>query len=241
VLDELEAIIAQLNGLLSVSLDEDGELRDLDLGLDRNPIGALIPFAGNTAPAGWLACDGAQRSRVTNKALFEVIGTTYGAGDGSTTFNLPNMRGRFPLGVAASGTGSTLGETGGSLNHTHSGAAHTHTWSQSGITTSSNGGFSTNTGTNGGHTHGVSGNTSGGSTGVLVAGSPDDEDVALTSHTHSFSVTSGSAGDHSHSVSNGDHTHSVSTSGTTSSSGTGDTGTANPPFLALAMIIFCGI
>lgn len=62
------------------------------------PSGALMPFAGHTAPAGWLLCYGQAVSRTTYVALFNVLGTTYGVGDGSTTYNLPDMRGRVPAG-----------------------------------------------------------------------------------------------------------------------------------------------
>lgn len=60
--------------------------------------GAVLSFAMVTAPTGWLACDGAAVSRTTYAALFTAIGTTYGAGDGSTTFNLPDLRGEFVRG-----------------------------------------------------------------------------------------------------------------------------------------------
>lgn len=78
------------------------------------------------APAGWLLCDGSAVSRATYAALFAVIGTTYGNGNGSTTFNLPDRRGRFGLGKAAAGTGSVLGSSGGTLDHNHSVPAHAH-------------------------------------------------------------------------------------------------------------------
>lgn len=60
-------------------------------GGDTNPIGSVIAFAGSNAPVGYLMCDGSAVSRTTYADLFAVIGTTYGAGDGSTTFNLPKM------------------------------------------------------------------------------------------------------------------------------------------------------
>lgn len=82
-------------------------------------VGTSVDFRGGTAPDGWLLEDGAAVSRTTYSDLFNVIGTTYGSGDGSTTFNLPDSRGRFRLGKAVSGTGSSLGEAGGSLDHTH--------------------------------------------------------------------------------------------------------------------------
>ena len=63
------------------------------------PSGILVPFAGNTAPDDWLLCDGSAVSRTTYSSLFAVIATTYGAGDGSTTFTLPDLRGRMALGL----------------------------------------------------------------------------------------------------------------------------------------------
>jgi len=62
------------------------------------PAGAVMPFAMNSAPAGWLAADGTAVSRSTYAALFSAIGTTYGVGDGSTTFALPDLRGIFVRG-----------------------------------------------------------------------------------------------------------------------------------------------
>jgi microcystin-dependent protein len=89
------------------------------------PSGAIMAFGGTTAPGGYLLCDGSAISRATYAALFSVIGTTYGIGDGSTTFDLPDLRQRFPLGKAASGTGNTLGGTGGTIDHIHD-ITHTH-------------------------------------------------------------------------------------------------------------------
>lgn len=71
-------------------------------------------YAGKTAPSGWLLCDGSAVSRTTYSALYDAIGTTYGSGDGSTTFNLPNMSGRVPVGVSSP---YKLGATGGEATH----------------------------------------------------------------------------------------------------------------------------
>jgi microcystin-dependent protein len=68
------------------------------------PTGAVVAFAGATPPTGWLLCDGSAVSRTTYVGLFGVIGTAWGTGDGSTSFNLPDMRGRFLRGVD-NGTG----------------------------------------------------------------------------------------------------------------------------------------
>ena len=72
-------------------------------------VGAVIAFAGSTSPAGWLLCDGSAVSRTEYAALFAVIGTTYGSGNGSTTFNLPNLTDKFIQGNATSGTVKTAG------------------------------------------------------------------------------------------------------------------------------------
>ena len=71
---------------------------------DLLPIGSYIQFAGSQAPAGFLVCNGGAISRTTYSKLFAVIGTTYGSGDGSTTFNLPNLTDRFLQGSTTSGT-----------------------------------------------------------------------------------------------------------------------------------------
>jgi len=73
------------------------------------PIGSYIQFAGSQAPAGFLVCNGGEISRTTYSALFAVIGTTYGSGDGSTTFNLPNLTDRFLQGSGTSGTVKNAG------------------------------------------------------------------------------------------------------------------------------------
>lgn len=64
------------------------------------PPGVMFPFGGTAAPSGYLICDGTAISRQTYAALFAAIGTTHGAGDGSTTFNLPDMQGRVAVGLA---------------------------------------------------------------------------------------------------------------------------------------------
>ena len=76
---------------------------------DALPIGSYIQFAGSQAPAGFLVCNGGEISRTTYSALFDVIGTTYGSGDGSTTFNLPNLTDRFLQGSTTSGTVKNAG------------------------------------------------------------------------------------------------------------------------------------
>jgi microcystin-dependent protein len=93
------------------------------------PVGTVLPFAGTAEPAGYLFCFGQAVSRTTYAALFTALSTTYGVGDGSTTFNLPDLRGRVPAGQDDMGgvsadrltspiNGDTLGAVGGAEGHT---------------------------------------------------------------------------------------------------------------------------
>ena len=90
------------------------------------PVGSLELFAGSSIPANYLACDGTAYSRTTYAGLYGVIGTSWGAGDGSTTFNVPDFRGRFPVGAGqgstheggGTGTNRVLAATGGAETHT---------------------------------------------------------------------------------------------------------------------------
>ena len=74
------------------------------------PVGTILPWSQATAPNGFLKCDGSAVSRATYAALFEVVGTTYGSGDGSTTFNIPNLTSRVPV---AANTSTSVGQAGG--------------------------------------------------------------------------------------------------------------------------------
>lgn len=118
------------------------------------PIGVVSDFAGAAAPTGWLLCYGQAVSRTTYAALFAAIGTAYGAGDGTTTFNIPDCRGRASagkddMGGTAAGrltsptlAGSTLGATGGAQTHQLTIAqlaAHNHGVNDSGHSHSYNG------------------------------------------------------------------------------------------------------
>lgn len=85
--------------------------------------GMMIDYASTSAPSGWLICNGAAVSRTTYANLFAAIGTTWGSGDGATTFNLPNLSRRVTLGSGGSATspafaGTTVGSTGGEEVHT---------------------------------------------------------------------------------------------------------------------------
>jgi len=92
------------------------------------PVGCVIPFAGAAAPTGWLLCQGQAISRTTYAQLFSVIGTTYGSGDGKTTFNLPDMRGRVAVGSDANLPGAQCGETAHKLGISEI-PSHSHPYS----------------------------------------------------------------------------------------------------------------
>lgn len=245
ITNEFESIIAQFKALWLAEHNEDGthlvEARELAL----TPVGAITAFGGTSAPDGWVLCNGDQVSRVTYQGLFSIIGTTYGAGDGSTTFNLPDLRQRFPLGKAAAGTGSALAATGGAIDHTHTGASHTH-----GAGTLAAASHTHAAGTLAGpshshsipnqaaHTHTVSGSTANESAHTHDSGSYSADETTSSSnntasgldfgspvyaHTHDIIGTSGAGSAHSHTAgtlaadSGGSHDHG----GSTGSSGTG--------------------
>lgn len=223
--EEFDNLVAQLRGFFSISFNEDGTLQGLDLGLTSVPIGAISQYAGATAPSGWLFCAGDAVSRVTYKSLFEVIGTTYGSGDGSTTFNLPDLRERFAYGKATAGV---LGATGGAAGHAHSISAsgdHTHSIDD--------------------HAHSISGENDHTHTGTTDA-TGDTAQISsgavtiipVAAHTHAF-ATDG-AGSHSHGGATGTTSISANANGDHSHGGATGSATALPPYVTLNYIILAG-
>lgn len=159
----------------------------IDLAL---PAGVTVPYAGATSPTGWLLCNGQAVSRTSYSRLFAAIGTTYGQGDGSTTFNVPDLRECNPVGIGKRASGVTnhneltlggfqddqyqqhshgVGGSTGATQPTFTGTAHSHSFTPSGSVASHNHQF-TPEGDVSAHSHGLNG------------------------HTHSFSWT----GSHSH-------------------------------------------
>ena len=138
-------------------------------------IGTIITFPVNVTPTGFLECNGTLISRTAYADLFAVIGTTYGAGDGSTTFKIPDLRGEFIRGFD-NGRGVDAGRTIGSSQADAYGS-HSHTGS---------------TNSTGAHTHGYTGN---------VANQNSSIDIGFGSSNGVFgAATTSSAGAHSHTV-----------------------------------------
>ena len=162
------------------------------------PAGSMFEFGGSTAPAGYLICNGSLVSRTTYARLFDAIGVTWGPGDGSTTFAIPDTRGRVPVcsGPGSGLTSRTLAALGGEENHqltTAELASHSHTNSASSGTQSAN------------HTHTeyTSNQSNNGSAGVQFTTSPNGGGNVATSqttstesatHTHTITVTVNSSG-----------------------------------------------
>lgn len=178
-----------------------------------NPTGTIIAFGGTTAPPGYLNCDASAVSRTTYAALFTAIGTTWGVGNGTTTFNLPPAR-VVLVGSGGSGTATlanTVGSTGGEETHaltSAENAAHTH--DGSGLSAASDGA----------HTHVE--NIDGGS--VTTVG---DHIVGTASAGTGRASASSTA-------SGGSHTHTIS--GSTGSSGSG---TAHNIMQPSAVVLMC--
>ena len=176
--------------------------------------GSIQMFAGSVAPNGWLICNGDTVSRSAYNNLFKVIGTTYGVGNSNTTFTLPDMRGRCPIGVGTgtSLTARTLGSSVGAETATLSEAnmaSHTHA-----TTVGTQSANHTHTGTSGtvsaDHTHGWGRN-------VGSSGSYGLRDGANRS-ANGTPNTQGANQDHSHATTTGtesaNHTHTVTNSST---------------------------
>ena len=104
---------------VGVSLDVTGKMKQDNIVARLTPAGSLVQFAGGSIPAGWLLAAGQAVSRTTYADLFAAIAVIYGAGDGATTFNLPNMQGRVPVGVdTADAAFVGLNTKGGTQTHT---------------------------------------------------------------------------------------------------------------------------
>lgn len=171
------------------------------------PTGTIWQYAAGSAPSGWLICDGSAVNRTTYAALFAAISTTYGAGDGSTTFNVPDLVRRTPVGK---GSSDSLGNSDGiaaasrTLTHTHSVPAHYHgmgTGSTAAVDISHTHASSSVSGTVGGsdgtHTHNIVAreNSTASNAGSLMRASATGTLNDVTSgttgsgHGHSFSLT----------------------------------------------------
>lgn len=204
------------------------------------PVGSISIFASNNIPAGWLACRGQLVSRIEYADLFSVIGVTYGNGDGSTTFAVPNLQARVPVGLSTTDTEfDIIGKTGGEKSvtltesqmpsHNHSQNSHSHS---GGTDNQGQHGHISSIGSAGFHNHSYQVSTGGtrasGTSGTLV------------SNTGS---STGGNGTHSHSISiepNGGHSHNVtinSTTATNNPTGGGQAHTNLQPYITMNYII----
>ena len=134
------------------------------------PVGSTMRWKTSTAPAGWLVCGGQAVSRTVYSALFSLLGTTYGVGDGSSTFNLPNSTDRMNIGA---GNLYSLGSTGGSkdaivVSHTHTATSVVSDPSHSHLTGSSGAG-APNGANLSGVGYGTTNSTGSATTGITVA------------------------------------------------------------------------
>ncbi|MFZ9891086.1 MAG: phage tail protein [Ilumatobacteraceae bacterium] len=145
------------------------------------PSGVILPYGGATAPTGWLLCDGSTKSRTDYADLFAAIGTAHGSGDGSTTFHLPDLRGRFLRGVSGASTNDpdrttrTAANTGGNTGNLV-GSVQDNATKKNGLAATAQNSTVTGT-TNIAHTHGAS------------SLSVDNTNLA-----HSHSITTGANG-----------------------------------------------
>ena len=182
-------------------------LRNVSLGDSGTPAGAVIPYAGTTAPSGWLLCDGAAISRTTYSSLYTSIGTNHGAGDGVATFNIPDLRQRFILGKSISGIGAILGTIGGTIDHSHTLPAHYHAMGTGADLNIASGGAHW---TDIGHSH---------SAGTTGAGTAHTHANTLatdtgTAHTHAHTLGTDTVAAHVHDIAHG---HTASSSATSHS------------------------
>lgn len=222
VLDEIVASIqtwaGQVDGINAAERLQ--ELSGAVAGISTIQPGMILEWTDDDLPSGYLWCDGAAVSRTTYANLFNRIGVRYGSGDNATTFNVPDRRGRFGLGKAASGTGATLGETGGAIDHTHTGPSHTHSLSGSTATESA-------------HTHNIDAGASGTDAPnvdyVTVDRNLDGATRSVPEITHTHTIYGATAAGSAHS-------HGVGTLAT-GSAGTGATSSANPAYIALNYVI----
>lgn len=197
------------------------------------PPGSTISYAGDTAPAGWIMCDGRAVARVEFSALFAIIGTKYGIGDNVSTYNVPDLRGRAIIG-AGSGAGLTirnLAAKGGQqdavvASHGHGSHDHGLTGGQS--LDHTHGG--TTAGQSASHTHLTAADVTGvqtGGGGSRRGGSPAEQTGgASNDHVHNFGTGGASQG----------HQHGVGAAAVPTA-GVSPTDANMPPWMALNMII----
>lgn len=119
ILDTFDDVANSYNSLSRALSTFESYVENQLSSVETPPVGIISPFGGSNAPPGWLICDGREVSRFDYSSLFNVIGTTYGSGNDSTTFNLPDLRKKVTVGYSSNDNGYDL--LGNSIgNETHS-------------------------------------------------------------------------------------------------------------------------
>lgn len=186
--------------------------------------GEIRGFAGPTLPTGWLLCDGSVVGRTTYSDLFSIIGTNWGAGNGSTTFGIPNLQGKFPIGVdpsfvlGASGGASSVALTVPNL------AAHNHAIVDPGHSHTFVGSPHTHTVSDPGHFHSAQTTANNATTGVMQGSQAGNTGSAITGITIGSTTATGT---------NATNTTGVSTANT----GTGQSFSIVNPYAAINWMI----
>ena len=219
-------------------------------GSGSSPTGSILMWPTSSAPSGYLICDGSAIDRSTYNGLFSILGTAFGIGDGSTTFNLPDYTDRFAMGVGSIATGA--GQTGGSANAVV--AAHTHSATSTSVfagnplglhTHSTNLGPHTHNITDPGHSHIMSRtltdiNVDARFDAVSLRATTDDAeftDRPTEVSTTGISISSATANISINNASGGVPTGRVTTTTTVNTSGESATNLNLPPYLGIYFII----
>lgn len=226
----------KVGGVATAAGDADTTLATKGYVDARMESGTIVMYGAASAPSGWLLCDGSAVSRTTYADLFAVIGTTWGNGDGSTTFNVPNFQNRFPVGSGDTysandqgGANSVTLTTAQMPSHTHTGPSHTHSVNPPATNTDSDT-----------HSHGPGSYTvynvhkivtDADATGVA-------ERARSTGANEDFAVSGTSATDqHNHSVNISSFNSGSAGTGSTGTAGSGDSHENRPPYIGVPFII----
>lgn len=199
------------------------DMREWARGIGEPPVGTIIWGAWAVAPPGWLLCNGQAVSRFTYVELLFTIGTTFGAGDGTSTFNVPDLRGRVPVGLDNMG-GSDAGRLSVANDLGGSGGSERHTLTTAELPSHSHGDGTLSTNSAGSHSHAKAG------TSFIVGDQPTStiytNSGANVDHSPAWDLSATASTDPA-----GTHSHDVT--GATGATGSGQPHNNMPPYLLL--------